>query len=297
MILLGTIALEGCDAHGSDPITKTVTRTVTVGTVADGPTEGEDGGTSTSPSTETQSPPRILSVSANVAEITQGESVRITAIVTDPDGIDDVIGGELGDPTGASYGAFATGAQEGAYEIQVSWDDLDAVDPITFDDGYLARTLLVRFYDVAGSSVEEAVEISLVCRQGAACDGVCRSLDDDPQNCGQCGRRCEDQDAPDAHIDATCSAGSCLVATSCVSSGTPTCNDVCADAGMTCGPTFEYTTPFFYETHDVVGLGFNLVNGCDQERIAAELYLRCTDTILFDEPNDQALSAWCVCGD
>ena len=46
----------------------------------------------------------------------QGQTVVFTAVVTDPDGIEDLIGGTLEDPTtGGTYGAIATSASEGSY--------------------------------------------------------------------------------------------------------------------------------------------------------------------------------------
>ncbi len=94
-----------------------------------------------------------------------------------------------------------------------------------------------------------------------ACGQVCSALDDDPQNCGECGRTCV---VPNA--EAGCSAGTCTMVqcaagyadcdgalatgcerfvdcsdgsaceTSCQSTGTVTCGDVCAPA---CTPPAE----------------------------------------------------------
>lgn len=40
-------------------------------------------------------PPQILNFATNVSDVRWNQSVRFTAIVTDPDGIDDLIGGQL----------------------------------------------------------------------------------------------------------------------------------------------------------------------------------------------------------
>lgn len=44
--------------------------------------------------------------------------MTFSVVLTDPDGIDDLIGGTLKDPdSGSSYGAFVTEAGEGAYAL------------------------------------------------------------------------------------------------------------------------------------------------------------------------------------
>ena len=94
-----------------------------------------------------------------------------------------------------------------------------------------------------------------------ACGQVCANLDDDPQNCGECGRTCVV-----ANAESGCSAGNCTMVqcdagfadcdgaiatgcerlvdcsdgsaceTSCQSTGTVSCGDVCAPA---CAPPVE----------------------------------------------------------
>jgi hypothetical protein len=46
------------------------------------------------------------------------ESITFTAVLTDPDGIDDLIGGSLTNADGSiQYGAFVTSGQEGSYSL------------------------------------------------------------------------------------------------------------------------------------------------------------------------------------
>ena len=53
-----------------------------------------------------------------------------TSCPSDPDGIDDLIGGTLNDAaTGRAYGSVATAASEGSYSLTLTWADLNSVVP------------------------------------------------------------------------------------------------------------------------------------------------------------------------
>lgn len=184
--------------------------------------------------------PTILSVSSNLTRMTDEDVLNIVAIVTDPDGIEDLIGGELIAEDGASYGAFATSAQEGAYEITLTWNDLDTVDTIEFD-GEATRRFGVRFYDVAGHSVDREYVVDLYCDEGAACGGVCTDLTVDEENCGSCGRACAG-DLGDSFGD-TCQQSSCAVMSDCSTQRNLSCEQVCASQGL--GPCVEVTWSWY----------------------------------------------------
>lgn len=146
--------------------------------------------------------PRILSFGTNVTAITENEAVIFTAVVTDPDGIDDVIGGTLTAPSGATYGAFATTDQEGAYSLELGWSAIDQVESLDFYSN-TSRTFLATFFDAAGNTVTAEATITLYCDPQdhfGACEGACvdYSLDD---RCGACDVAC---DASDNH---TCELG------------------------------------------------------------------------------------------
>jgi len=133
--------------------------------------------------------PDILMFSTNVTHITEDQTVTFSAIVTDPDGIDDLIGGNLGDPGGGTYGTFATTAQEGAYQMTLSWDDIGYVRPIQITGGLAQRSFEARFFDQAGNQATGAVAIDLVCpgQDGATCpDNVCVDLAVSQHHCGSC---------------------------------------------------------------------------------------------------------------
>lgn len=125
------------------------------------------------PASSDPSAPRFLSFGTNVTAISEGESVVFTAVLTDPDGIDDLIGGSLTSTDGSvHYGAFATSGQEGSYTITLAWAQLQQIDDITFRT-MEARQFRAEFFDVAGHAVERAVSISLQCGGYGACSGRC----------------------------------------------------------------------------------------------------------------------------
>ncbi len=154
------------------------------------------------------SAPRILSLQVNAVAIDPTQTLTVTAIVTDPDGIDDLIGGTLGEPASArSYGAFATSATEGAYQISLPWQGINTVAPIDAPPGGAERTFRATFYDVAGHAVQGDVVATLRCRADpdSACAGRCFDLATDEAHCGACDRAC-----PDASFrDTWCGAGVC----------------------------------------------------------------------------------------
>jgi hypothetical protein len=162
----------------------------------DGGAAGADGGVSSSPDA-----PRILSLETNTKVLHETDSLVITAVVTDPDGIDDLIGGTLLDPdTGASYGAFATSAAEGAYSIQLDWGTIDVVRGIDAPATGAPRAFRARFFDVAGHTADGDVEVTTKCEDDdlAACSGDCVDLMTSREHCGACdspvpdGAECED---------------------------------------------------------------------------------------------------------
>ncbi len=137
------------------------------------------------------SAPRIVTLSANVGTMRETDRLVITAIVTDPDGIDDVIGGSLVDPSsGRTYGAFATAAAEGAYEIELLWNDINTVSAIDAPMAGTARTFRAEFFDVAAHAATRDLEVTLDCEDAprSACGGACVDLATNDDHCGTCAR-------------------------------------------------------------------------------------------------------------
>ncbi|MCA9554498.1 MAG: hypothetical protein KC933_30970 [Myxococcales bacterium] len=192
------------------------------------------------------SAPRILSLNVNSNNLTPGDDLVVTAIVTDPDGIDDLIGGELVHPAGGSYGAFATAAQEGSYTLTLTWAQLDAVVPIRGDAQRIdqhVRTLQARFFDVAGHMVTQEVSVTFSCDVAGRglCGTGCADFQTNPFHCGECGRRC-DSFGGNYYGDATgnfCQEGLCNVVRSTDASDSRSCDQICADVGLQCEPSFQ----------------------------------------------------------
>lgn len=147
--------------------------------------------------------PRILTLSANTTTFTPSTTIVISAVVTDPDGIDDVIGGVLLDPVNnASYGAFQTSAAEGAYELRLAWDDVNTTRSIDFATS-ATRSLRARFFDQAGHETLQDLVVTLTCEGPSACAGACQKvrcgttcIDDtfvNDDHCGRCDVACPSQ--------------------------------------------------------------------------------------------------------
>jgi len=205
------------------------------------------GGDDTAPDASSSSPdaPRILTLDTNISVVHEHDPLVITAVVTDPNGIDDLIGGTLLDPdTGSSYGAFATSAAEGAYSIQLDWGAIDLVRGIDAPVTGAARVFRARFYDVAGHTADGEATVTVQCeRDGlAACSGDCVDLLTSSDHCGACdtpvpaGAQCEDGhpgcvQGPENTVTA-CTDG-------CSNDGDAyvDCNDFNCCGVVTCGPT------------------------------------------------------------
>jgi hypothetical protein len=141
------------------------------------------------------SSPRILTINTNTTKLDEHGTLAVTAVVTDPDGVDDLIGGALVDPdSGSTYGAFATSAAEGAYEINLTWGAIEQVRDIDTPIGGATRDFRARFYDQGGNTAEESVTVMLHCSMSgyALCGGACVDLGTDPENCGKCGNTIPD---------------------------------------------------------------------------------------------------------
>jgi hypothetical protein len=207
-------------------------------------TDGEDGEDDGDDQNEPGAP-RILRFDANVERITEDQSVKFTAVVTDPDGIDDLIGGTLSDAdSGSAYGSFSTAAQEGSYSLTLTWDDLSDVELISFSDSE-RRTFEAEFYDVAGNTVTETLSIELHCHGYSACGSACGWTAcqgycvpeplDSRDNCGSCGNEC----APGAYCDTSGDTPTCACPGReeiCNGECTDTWNDPnnCGACGNTC---------------------------------------------------------------
>ena len=177
-----------------------------------GPGEGEGEGT-VDPPPDPQGP-QFLQFATNLGTMGPSDTVIFTVVVTDPDGIADVIGGSLVDPgTGSAYGAFSTASTEGSYEISLGWFSINTVAAIDFSTS-TTRSFRARFFDQAGHVSEQTVSIALSCGGPPSCGGDCGSGRCGDGNCtsnqgfadqngnGLCGNTCSD-------LTTSSSCGSC----------------------------------------------------------------------------------------
>ncbi len=234
--------------------------------------------------------PQFLQFATNVTTVHRFDTITFTAVLTDPDGVDDVIGGSLVDPgTQAAYGAFSTSASEGSYSLSLTWDQVNVVAPIDFANTG-SRTFQARFFDVAGHVAERSATLSLTCDGSPACagdcgaarcgDGSCTSANDRPDANGNglCGNACFD-------LTTSSRCGSCETSCStscgdfgeelfqCVCNGGADCTgtDVCVDS--TClsdgSISIETSNPAF--TFVSVSAGGFSENLCDITATTATL--------------------------
>ncbi|MFO0608589.1 MAG: hypothetical protein U0324_35815 [Polyangiales bacterium] len=178
--------------------------------------------------------PVFLSFGTNVMALTETDSVTFTAVLTDPDGSGDLVGGALLDESGmARYGAFMASGGTGAYSLTVTWAQVHAVGRIEFRESE-SRVFLAEFFDMAGNRSTRTVTLRLHCdgRGGGACNGRCTNLSANP-NCGGCGVVC-----PTA-----CDMGTCPCPTGQTRCGEQCVNTMlsatnCGGCGQACAPGF-----------------------------------------------------------
>ena len=157
--------------------------------------------------------PTIVQFSSNRTTLTEDGTLVLSAIVTDPQGVDDVIGGTLESPTGALYASFATSASEGSYGASLNWNSIHQVDTIEFRVSK-EIVLVAKFFDQAANATSRTLTIRLECSDAemSACDASCIDLQNSLDHCGACQRGCsEDGSCTDGECrcssDETCLAG------------------------------------------------------------------------------------------
>lgn len=90
-------------------------------------------------------------------------SAIFTAVLTDPDGVDDIVGGTLSNESGAiGYGPFVAAGQAGTYSITLAWDAVHLAEAIEFEAMELTRVFQAEFYDQAGHKVRKDVSLALM---------------------------------------------------------------------------------------------------------------------------------------
>lgn len=208
------------------------------GSSSDGGNGSDSGGSSDGGGgSSSTSSPDILTFTASTTELAAGDSITFSAVVTDPDGIDDLIGGLLSTPSGDGYGSFASSAQEGSYSLRLTWEDLETVEVIEFDEE-LSRTFQATFYDVAGNTSAARITVVLHADGDGYCDGEITDLDSNPDHCGSCDTKVPAHGACDGGI---ASYGACLDL-----DRPESCDDWCESRGKSCSDECEYSGGWFF---------------------------------------------------
>jgi len=224
----GAVGAQVCAADGSS------WGTCNCGQSGDGGLPGDGGLASDTSSSTSLKAPRIINLSVNSTTVTPSKPLTVTAIVTDPQGIDDLIGGKLMHPGGGTYGAFATSSQEGSYSIKLTWDDIHNTSAINATPAGITRVFRATFYDVAGHESSKDVEVTLKCDdQNTSCDGKCFDLQTSAEHCGKCGFNCSTL-IKDTFAD-SCVKGTCeLILLYKNTQDSQSCTNTCKDLGHGC---------------------------------------------------------------
>ena len=160
LAIAGSLALAACGGNDNPP-----------------PDTGDmAGGAQPDMTTNTNNGPKIISLGTNVNQLTSGESVRFVAVVTDPSGLQNLVGGQLVSPDGTiKYGAFIA-SQQGSYNLDLSWSAINQAQGINFAASE-SRTFVAEFYNTAAQKSSQAITLKLHCDLNGmtrgACNGVC----------------------------------------------------------------------------------------------------------------------------
>ncbi len=225
--------------------------------------------------------PTILTLGTNVTTLSEGESITLTAMVTDPQGVADLVGGAVTDPiNGATYGAFSSTGSAGSYTLTLSWYALNQARRIDFT-GVQLRELVAEFVDTAGHRAAQPVSVTLTCPvptgegelavcsngscgvgcvagmnrcgygccAGTCCDNsACVDTSSDPSHCGGCWRAC---DWPYGG-SASCVGGDCRAE---CPAGQTACDGYCTDMASdnwNCGACGRVCDSDYYGTSTCV---------------------------------------------
>jgi hypothetical protein len=154
--------------------------------------DGTDGATSMPTTGAPAGAPVVMEFLSNAPGLTENEAIILTAIVVDPDGLDTIVGGKLTSEDGSAfYGAFAH-IGGGTFQIALAWQMIGQTEKIEFMGAAQSRVFKADFFDVDGNHGHRTLEIQLTCKNGGACASKCVYLSEDDNNCGMCGKVCDE---------------------------------------------------------------------------------------------------------
>lgn len=229
--------------------------------------------------------PTIVSLDLATDRIGQDESVLITAVVDDVDGLASIVGGSIRTADDDTVIAPFVLRGDGVYDVELSWSTLNQTIGIEFEASTQTLDLAAVFFDT--SSLEGSQTFPLILDCGGetmyACSGVCVDAASDFRNCGACRNTCYGD----------CNGGSCDVAWSpCFDLSLTTetnCGDYCATLGEVCaddctGPQYSFNTFVRWSLATCSG-------GADYDFETD----RCTDSFTWDDGSGAYRGAQCCC--
>jgi hypothetical protein len=188
--------------------------------------------------------PTILNFSTNVMTLSPGDPLIVSAVVTHPQGIMQIVGGTLADPSGASYGTFQVSTGQGAWSITVPWGEIEQVADVTTGPQGTTRMFVAQFFDQAGHTTSRSLSINIVCAGGKSiCAGACADLATDESHCGTCEKNClqlgESLPPNIGTYGKSCIHGSCEIVID--GSARSSCDSVCSKFSLACvdDPTYD----------------------------------------------------------
>jgi hypothetical protein len=147
--------------------------------------------------------PRFLSTGQDVDRVTPQGSVTFSALVTDPNGIEDIVGGEIRDvQTGRTIASLSTAADEGSYQAVLTWTTIRKVwDQNLEPEESASRQFAIEIQDRAGHTASRNVSATLYCNASKPCDGRYGNCEDKDGDGYGLGPDCEASDCDDTDKD------------------------------------------------------------------------------------------------
>lgn len=176
--VLGLVPVTGCDLLGllgPPPDEDTPTRSRR-DDGEEGEGEGEGEGEPNVPPDTPPHPlgPRVQSFTASLSTLSDDDSATLTVVVSDPDGVEDIVGALLIEPiSGSTLGTLSTAGAPGTFTATVSWSTWREVAPIEFVRGTVQRFIRVQFSDVDAHEVTSTLAFTMTCGNASACDSQC----------------------------------------------------------------------------------------------------------------------------
>jgi hypothetical protein len=178
--------------------------------------------------TSTPGGPEFLSFGTNITTMSESDTVTFVAVLTDPEGLANLVGGHLTDPSGQiQFGAFIA-TNQGSYSLSLTWPQIYQATNFQFV-GQGPVKFVAEFFDVQGRNTTKDTTLTLACQSATwgTCGGTCYDFQNDSAHCGGCGT------CNSVSSGTSCSAGACAVEVD-DSSDTDSCMSACAAANGTC---------------------------------------------------------------